>query len=105
MDQGVSPVNHAQDARATSSSFRDRKSTRLNSSHGYISYAVFCLKKNSDRPVDVRRGKSDAHADDFGAIGPREAAIPLVKQRDAVDVQRRPKLPDHLTDELRAAHQ
>src|SRR2546429_5345612 len=24
----------------------DRKSTRLNSSHGYISYAVFCLKKN-----------------------------------------------------------
>src|SRR2546422_2256151 len=31
---------------------RDRKSTRLNSSHGYISYAVFCLKKkkqNDDR--------------------------------------------------------
>src|SRR2546429_6605425 len=28
----------------------DRKSTRLNSSHGYISYAVFCLKKkNLDR--------------------------------------------------------
>src|SRR2546422_11595208 len=25
--------------------FVDRKSTRLNSSHGYISYAVFCLKK------------------------------------------------------------
>src|SRR2546429_2005162 len=25
--------------------FADRKSTRLNSSHGYISYAVFCLKK------------------------------------------------------------
>src|SRR3989449_4289173 len=35
----------------------DRKSTRLNSSHGYISYAVFCLKKkkktitNSDQPT------------------------------------------------------
>src|SRR5256884_2367057 len=27
------------------SSQADRKSTRLNSSHGYISYAVFCLKK------------------------------------------------------------
>src|SRR2546422_7071771 len=27
---------------------RDRKSTRLNSSHGYISYAVFCLKKKKD---------------------------------------------------------
>src|SRR5687768_18357424 len=26
-------------------SLEDRKSTRLNSSHGYISYAVFCLKK------------------------------------------------------------
>src|SRR5687768_17986500 len=29
------------------SSEEDRKSTRLNSSHGYISYAVFCLKKKS----------------------------------------------------------
>src|SRR2546422_8482868 len=28
--------------------FRDRKSTRLNSSHGYISYAVFCLKKKKN---------------------------------------------------------
>src|SRR2546429_5273707 len=26
---------------------KDRKSTRLNSSHGYISYAVFCLKKKA----------------------------------------------------------
>src|SRR2546429_5890602 len=28
-------------------SWKDRKSTRLNSSHGYISYAVFCLKKKN----------------------------------------------------------
>src|SRR2546422_4256506 len=28
--------------------FQDRKSTRLNSSHGYISYAVFCLKKKKN---------------------------------------------------------
>src|SRR2546429_2010982 len=35
---GARRVNHAPDS-------RDRKSTRLNSSHGYISYAVFCLKK------------------------------------------------------------
>src|SRR2546429_6013552 len=27
---------------------QDRKSTRLNSSHGYISYAVFCLKKKKE---------------------------------------------------------
>src|SRR2546422_3289442 len=29
----------------------DRKSTRLNSSHGYISYAVFCLKKKKKKRV------------------------------------------------------
>src|SRR2546429_3732526 len=29
----------------------DRKSTRLNSSHGYISYAVFCLKKKKKNDV------------------------------------------------------
>src|SRR2546429_6219342 len=29
----------------------DRKSTRLNSSHGYISYAVFCLKKKNNAPA------------------------------------------------------
>src|SRR2546422_7142623 len=30
----------------------DRKSTRLNSSHGYISYAVFCLKKKKKKKKD-----------------------------------------------------
>src|SRR5687768_17781188 len=30
---------------------RDRKSTRLNSSHGYISYAVFCLKKKKKQRI------------------------------------------------------
>src|SRR2546422_2197053 len=29
----------------------DRKSTRLNSSHGYISYAVFCLKKKKEKTI------------------------------------------------------
>src|SRR5205809_6069061 len=33
---------------------RDRKSTRLNSSHGYISYAVFCLKKKKQIQVTDR---------------------------------------------------
>src|SRR2546422_7774108 len=32
----------------------DRKSTRLNSSHGYISYAVFCLKKKKTNIKDHR---------------------------------------------------
>src|SRR3989449_656551 len=33
---------------------RDRKSTRLNSSHGYISYAVFCLKKKKNVKIITR---------------------------------------------------
>src|SRR2546422_8300025 len=33
----------------------DRKSTRLNSSHGYISYAVFCLKKKNTIPALILR--------------------------------------------------
>src|SRR2546422_2918437 len=44
----LSFASHASTAkrkRLPSVSTRDRKSTRLNSSHGYISYAVFCLKK------------------------------------------------------------
>src|SRR5687768_18091637 len=31
----------------------DRKSTRLNSSHGYISYAVFCLKKKKKKQTKI----------------------------------------------------
>src|SRR5687768_17879570 len=31
----------------------DRKSTRLNSSHGYISYAVFCLKKKKQKQLMI----------------------------------------------------
>src|SRR2546422_6273839 len=34
-----------------SESAQDRKSTRLNSSHGYISYAVFCLKKKKKKVI------------------------------------------------------
>src|SRR2546422_7053486 len=35
----------------------DRKSTRLNSSHGYISYAVFCLKKKKN----ISKSATDTH--------------------------------------------
>src|SRR5258707_9126608 len=37
---------------------QDRKSTRLNSSHANISYAVFCLKKKRSPATAVRRVKS-----------------------------------------------
>ena len=35
----------------------DRKSTRLNSSHGYISYAVFCLKKKKRRDTQTNKNQ------------------------------------------------
>src|SRR5947208_11489498 len=38
-------------ARHAEQPFRDRKSTRLNSSHQIISYAVFCLKKKKNTPI------------------------------------------------------
>src|SRR5256884_3129817 len=40
-------LSHSNAARCSSRNAVDRKSTRLNSSHGYISYAVFCLKKKN----------------------------------------------------------
>src|SRR2546429_2363263 len=42
---GVFDLARASDEQPAFHRSRDRKSTRLNSSHGYISYAVFCLKK------------------------------------------------------------
>src|SRR5687768_18295200 len=50
------PVSSAGSSPAISSAFTppvasDRKSTRLNSSHGYISYAVFCLKKKNTQHI------------------------------------------------------
>src|SRR2546426_8372743 len=43
---------------------RDRKSTRLNSSHLVISYAVFCLKKKKSptSPVRTRRSRSSSRS-------------------------------------------
>src|SRR5216683_8334370 len=41
--------------------WRDRKSTRLNSSHDQISYAVFCLKKkkkNNTQPIEHKKTKN-----------------------------------------------
>src|SRR2546429_6922963 len=40
--------------RRSPSPTRDRESTRLNSSHGYISYAVFCLKKKKKKKEDTQ---------------------------------------------------
>src|SRR2546429_6961268 len=47
IDEGQSPKARVNPPLSTARPL-DRKSTRLNSSHGYISYAVFCLKKKKN---------------------------------------------------------
>src|SRR2546422_7720614 len=50
IEQFVADPALCQELKAPSSlRIPDRKSTRLNSSHGYISYAVFCLKKKKKK--------------------------------------------------------
>src|SRR3712207_7276187 len=48
-------------ARQTAIFFLDRKSTRLNSSHANISYAVFCLKKKKTNKLRYLIHKHDNH--------------------------------------------
>src|SRR2546429_1368669 len=73
----------------------DRKSTRLNSSHGYISYAVFCLKKTNraitsptrlrDGRLRVLRGETGVGlsphplSSDFGAFQPLRVRRPWAR--------------------------
>src|SRR3712207_7311651 len=55
LQRNVSPPRGAATAAAAAQSAGDRKSTRLNSSHANISYAVFCLKKKNIKyafPID-----------------------------------------------------
>src|SRR2546422_6775139 len=52
---------------ATRTTWLDRKSTRLNSSHGYISYAVFCLKK---KKIAKRLGAVLSAPGDYHRYGP-----------------------------------
>src|SRR5256885_4552362 len=49
--------------RARTAKMGDRKSTRLNSSHLVISYAVFCLKKKKGIHVGAHQAQNDAQAD------------------------------------------
>src|SRR2546427_3894610 len=53
--RGVLLAVHRQGRSADRAGERDRKSTRLNSSHSQISYAVFCLKKKKKNKHDEDR--------------------------------------------------
>src|SRR2546430_2971240 len=63
----------------------DRKSTRLNSSHSQISYAVFCLKKTHRRPLVRAAGR-----DDRGA----EIAVPAARRPGRTGRARDARRPD-----------
>src|SRR2546429_6446731 len=56
----------------------DRKSTRLNSSHGYISYAVFCLKKKNEYDDVAPRGALRAVSAPPPLRRAAEPTLPLV---------------------------
>src|SRR2546429_4208044 len=76
----------------------DRKSTRLNSSHGYISYAVFCLKKKKKSNVaDTSHPYADAsrtHQEQFITI---ESYRVTGYVDDAINPATHPYIPSLLT--------
>src|SRR5438477_8210360 len=60
---------------------RDRKSTRLNSSHMSISYAVFCLKKKNDYQLDTT---NSAIAARFPELSWHTICYPQLSQRSPI---------------------
>src|SRR2546421_4867303 len=77
---------------AHSRSKGDRKSTRLNSSHDQISYAVFCLKKKKkDAARQAARGGADSHVPH-----PSDAQAGSQRTRRRLLVRPRERRPFHL---------
>src|SRR3954465_14790417 len=86
----------------------DRKSTRLNSSHTIISYAVFCLKKiharreacppaprpSRDLPPRAQVARVSPHSHDGGGRGPRRVVEPRIPAELLFFLERgRPPIP------------
>src|SRR2546430_12503745 len=73
--RGTPGLRHSKRGRASVTAppatvMRDRKSTRLNSSHSQISYAVFCLKKKTaaeQQPFPSPRHETDGYGYSFDA--------------------------------------
>src|SRR5256886_8340529 len=57
----------------------DRKSTRLNSSHSQISYAVFCLKKKTKKITDVHSHQAESKASQANRY--HQHVHPMISQR------------------------
>src|SRR2546422_4896047 len=58
-DRGRAGSGRPRAYRRRGTAAQDRKSTRLNSSHGYISYAVFCLKKKKNKITSPKVSKKN----------------------------------------------
>src|SRR2546427_845999 len=68
-ERGAAGVEHIEDrARRVRQRQGDRKSTRLNSSHSQISYAVFCLKKKKKRRIITKRNHQRARDHAYVAL-------------------------------------
>src|SRR2546426_6685070 len=80
----VVAVSRPRPAIALGAARRDRKSTRLNSSHLVISYAVFCLKKKkkNDKPAPQPLGDPGSSARRRQAPRERNGKPPRVSRRD-----------------------
>src|SRR2546429_5224197 len=76
---------------------QDRKSTRLNSSHGYISYAVFCLKKKkllanhlqTRDTYSLSRFSHSCSRDDGGTLAATAGDIRIIVDMPRISLVRR----------------
>src|SRR2546430_7624430 len=73
LDFGVA-ITDREGRLASSGAGIDRKSTRLNSSHSQISYAVFCLKKKNE--LSKLAGSYDSFPNNLHAVGTGQHRIP-----------------------------
>src|SRR2546429_1394841 len=63
---------------------RDRKSTRLNSSHGYISYAVFCLKKKHREIRTSRKSRTPERRLPARPHVPQPVEVAMLQEEDRI---------------------
>src|SRR2546429_6369256 len=72
----TSPPGNTMSVKYSLPSISDRKSTRLNSSHGYISYAVFCLKKKRTSRRSPPHAPLEPACSTYGRPDPRRSVGP-----------------------------
>src|SRR2546429_4711991 len=74
---------------------RDRKSTRLNSSHGYISYAVFCLKKKKTSKLHAILSTTDVSKTFTSLRLPQLANVPSTHAPVTLSITQPSSSPPH----------